>query len=120
MPERSFCTLHFDGCILCPQDSQHLYNRNGNPAEIHQDQNAETLEVSPASMSKCTAADGHRDLDQIIADIRSPKHLDEHKNSKAKEDLPGLGEYYCIECAKYFEAQNSYDSHLKGKPHKRR
>jgi len=61
-----------------------------------------------------------RDLDQIIADIRSPKHLDQYKGSKAKEDLPGLGEFYCTECAKWFEAKNSLDSHLKGKPHKRR
>ncbi|TGO69892.1 hypothetical protein BOTNAR_0006g00410 [Botryotinia narcissicola] len=62
----------------------------------------------------------NRDLDQISADIRSPKHLAQHKNSKAAEDLPGLGKWYCIECAKWYESENSMLSHLKGKPHKRR
>ncbi|KAF7874465.1 uncharacterized protein EAF02_008442 [Botrytis sinoallii] len=61
-----------------------------------------------------------RDLDQISADIRSPKHLAQHKGSKAAEDLPGLGKWYCIECAKWYESENSMLSHLKGKPHKRR
>ncbi|CAD6443072.1 1e11db79-bd8d-41e3-8ed9-4c3ee2c2c896 [Sclerotinia trifoliorum] len=61
-----------------------------------------------------------RDLDQISADIRSPKHLAQHKDSKAAEDLPGLGKWYCIQCAKWYESENSMLSHLKGKPHKRR
>jgi len=61
-----------------------------------------------------------RDIDQIIADLRSPKHLEQHKNTKAVEDLPGLGQWYCIECAKWFEGENSLVAHKKGKNHKRR
>lgn len=61
-----------------------------------------------------------RDLDQIHADLQSPKHLKQFQELKAAEDLPGLGKHYCIECAKYFESENSMTSHLKGKPHKRR
>ncbi|KAL3418025.1 C2H2 finger domain-containing protein [Phlyctema vagabunda] len=61
-----------------------------------------------------------RDLDQIIEDMRSPKHLEQHKSLKPAEDLPGLGQFYCIECAKFFEGENSLVTHYKGKTHKRR
>ncbi|KAI6250495.1 Zinc finger protein bud20 [Erysiphe necator] len=61
-----------------------------------------------------------RDLDQISEDIHSPKHLEQYKNSKPAEDLPGAGLHYCIECAKWFESDNSLISHRKGSSHKRR
>ncbi|RDW73888.1 putative BUD20 [Coleophoma crateriformis] len=61
-----------------------------------------------------------RDLDQVHADLRSPKHLEQFKSLKPAEDLPGLGQFYCIECAKWFEAENSLVTHRKGKTHKRR
>lgn len=60
-----------------------------------------------------------RDLDQIKADINSPKHLEQHKSTKAPEDLPGLGQYYCVECAKWFESEHSMVTHRKGSTHKR-
>ena len=61
-----------------------------------------------------------RDLDQVHADIRSTKHLSQHKSAKPAEGLPGLGRFYCIECAKWFEGENSLIQHRKGKNHKRR
>ena len=61
-----------------------------------------------------------RDLDQIHADIRSAKHLSQHKSAKPAEDLPGLGRYYCIECARWFEGERNLMHHRKGKNHKRR
>jgi len=61
-----------------------------------------------------------RDLDQISEDLRSPRHLADYKNEKAAEDLPGLGQFYCVECAKWFESENSQVTHLKGSTHKRR
>lgn len=61
-----------------------------------------------------------RDIDQIKADLRSPKHLAQFKESKAPEDLPGLGKWYCTECAKWYESEQGFVVHLKGKPHKRR
>ncbi|EHA50080.1 hypothetical protein MCOR27_004031 [Pyricularia oryzae] len=61
-----------------------------------------------------------RDVDQIKADLLSPKHLAQWKDTKASEDLPGLGRHYCIECAKWFETDYSLVEHRKGKPHKRR
>ncbi|EPE25977.1 C2H2 and C2HC zinc finger [Glarea lozoyensis ATCC 20868] len=61
-----------------------------------------------------------RDVDQVAADIRSPKHLQQHKSTKASEDLPGLGQFYCVECAKWFESEHSLVGHRKGSTHKRR
>ncbi|RKF62603.1 Zinc finger protein bud20 [Erysiphe neolycopersici] len=60
-----------------------------------------------------------RDLDQISEDIQSPKHLEQHKNTKHADDLPAAGLHYCIECAKWFESDNSLVSHRKGSTHKR-
>ncbi|PHH69880.1 hypothetical protein CDD83_5586 [Cordyceps sp. RAO-2017] len=61
-----------------------------------------------------------RDMDQIRADMLSSRHLEQYKESKAAEDLPGLGRYYCIECARWFDDETTLSAHLRGKPHKRR
>ncbi|KAM5341646.1 hypothetical protein ACJ41O_014677 [Fusarium nematophilum] len=61
-----------------------------------------------------------RDVDQIKADILSPKHLKQFMETKAAEDLPGLGRHYCTECAKWFETDATLVAHRRGKPHKRR
>ncbi|RYO79087.1 hypothetical protein DL764_010052 [Monosporascus ibericus] len=61
-----------------------------------------------------------RDLDQIKADLQSSKHLAQYRETKASEGLPGLGKWYCTECAKWFETEVSLVVHKKGKPHKRR
>jgi len=61
-----------------------------------------------------------RDLDQIHADLHKEKHLEQYKSTKVAEDLPGLGEYYCVECAKWFESDKNFQAHNKGKPHKKR
>lgn len=61
-----------------------------------------------------------RDLDLIRSDLRSTKHLTQHKESNAAEDLPALGQHYCIECAKWFEGEYNLAAHRRGKNHKRR
>ncbi|KFY84227.1 hypothetical protein V500_09476 [Pseudogymnoascus sp. VKM F-4518 (FW-2643)] len=61
-----------------------------------------------------------RDLDQVKSDLLSAKHLAQYQATKSTEDLPGLGQFYCVECAKWFEGENSQRTHLKGKNHKRR
>jgi bud site selection protein 20 len=61
-----------------------------------------------------------RDIDQIQADLKDPRHLEQYKETKAAEDLPGLGQWYCIECAKWFAEEANFKSHVKGKNHKRR
>ena len=61
-----------------------------------------------------------RDLDLIYNDLSSPESINKLKNQPLDELKPGLGQYYCIQCAKYFENQISLDRHTKSKIHKRR
>lgn len=61
-----------------------------------------------------------RDLDQIHADLHQEKHLLRYTETKAPEDLPGLGQWYCVECAKWLESENNFEAHKKSKPHKKR
>ena len=61
-----------------------------------------------------------RDVDQIHADLHDKRHLERYKETKVAEDLPGLGQWYCVECAKWFDAEPNYLSHKKGSTHKRR
>ncbi|KAJ5138350.1 uncharacterized protein N7515_003198 [Penicillium bovifimosum] len=61
-----------------------------------------------------------RDYDQVIADLKTPRHLQKYKDSKDVEDLPGLGKHYCVECSKWFESEYNLKAHAKGKNHKRR
>ncbi|GAM36603.1 C2H2 finger domain protein [Talaromyces pinophilus] len=61
-----------------------------------------------------------RDYDQIRQDLTSRKHLQDFKDTKDAEDLPGLGQHYCVECAKWFETEHNLVAHRKGKNHKRR
>ncbi|EEP80596.1 conserved hypothetical protein [Uncinocarpus reesii 1704] len=63
---------------------------------------------------------GGRDYDQVRNDIDSARHLEIYKETKDVEDLPGLGQYYCVECAKWFESEYNMTAHRKGKNHKRR
>ncbi|TQW09554.1 zinc finger containing protein [Cordyceps javanica] len=58
-----------------------------------------------------------RDLDQIKADLASAKHLGRFKEAKATDELPGLGQNYCIECAKWFDTNSALLAHTRGKPH---
>jgi bud site selection protein 20 len=61
-----------------------------------------------------------RDLDQIKADLANPRHLAIYHETKATEDLPALGKYYCIPCAKWFESESNLVAHSRAKPHKKR
>ena len=61
-----------------------------------------------------------RDLDEIHADLQSKRHLQLYLDTKAPEDLPGFGQYYCTPCAKWYESEANFVKHEKGKPHKRR
>lgn len=61
-----------------------------------------------------------RDLDLVYDDLSSRDSIIALKNQPLDETKPGLGQYYCVECAKYFENQITLDRHTKGKIHKRR
>jgi len=61
-----------------------------------------------------------RDLDQVAADVKSKKHLQQYLDTKSPEDLPGFGQFYCTPCAKWYESETNFAKHEEGKPHKRR
>lgn len=61
-----------------------------------------------------------RDFDQIHADLHNKRHLEQFHETKEREDLPAFGDFYCIECAKWYESENNFTAHKKSKPHKRR
>ena len=60
-----------------------------------------------------------KDLDQIVEDL-DPKNSLKFTNMPIDEDLPGLGQYYCIFCSRYFINQKSLDIRYKTKEHKKR
>ncbi len=57
--------------------------------------------------------------DQIYRDMR-PENLSKFQNQKLDEDLPGLGQFYCISCASYFVNLVALNQHVRTKSHKRR
>lgn len=62
-----------------------------------------------------------RDVDQVQDDLLK---LEKEQKSKLEfeldDDLPGLGQFYCVTCARHFADQLTLDGHLKAKAHKRR
>ena len=42
-----------------------------------------------------------KDLDQIVEDLQPEKFL-RIQNPEIDENLPGLGQFYCVFCARYF------------------
>ncbi|CCC09489.1 hypothetical protein SMACR_03519 [Sordaria macrospora] len=73
-----------------------------------------------AKRTKCKTRRRLRDVDQVQKDLTNARHLELYKETKAVEDLPGLGRHYCVECAKWFDMESTLVKHTKGKPHRRR
>lgn len=61
-----------------------------------------------------------KDLDLIYEDLASQEKITKLLNQPLDETKPGLGQHYCIHCAKYFETAIALKTHLKTKVHKRR
>ncbi|VDK79215.1 unnamed protein product [Litomosoides sigmodontis] len=61
-----------------------------------------------------------KDIDQIIEGIRSAKQRCSITQSiDFNLELPGDGQFYCIECARYFIDEKSLNSHRSSKVHRR-
>nr|KAJ3420563.1 N-alpha-acetyltransferase 30 [Polyrhizophydium stewartii] len=58
-----------------------------------------------------------RDLDQIFEDMAKPE---ESFKGPANPDLPGMGQNYCIPCARHFITPEALEDHRKTKLHKKR
>ena len=60
-----------------------------------------------------------KDIDQIHDDL-VPEKSAQLANQPIDEDLPGLGQFYCIPCARYFVDLPALGDHNRGKTHKKR
>ncbi|CCE62664.1 hypothetical protein TPHA_0D00200 [Tetrapisispora phaffii CBS 4417] len=61
-----------------------------------------------------------KDLDLIYNELTSKEKIHGLLNQPMDETKPGLGQHYCIHCAKYMETAIALKTHLKTKVHKRR
>jgi bud site selection protein 20 len=61
-----------------------------------------------------------RDLDQIVYEDMLTEATHALLNQPQQEDKPGLGQYYCVTCARYFIAEQALNVHYKTKEHKKR
>ncbi|GMM31259.1 Bud20 protein [Martiniozyma asiatica (nom. inval.)] len=61
-----------------------------------------------------------KDLDLIHQDLSNANTIQQLKHQPEDEYRPGLGQYYCIHCDRYFQNNKALAAHLKGKVHKRR
>merc|ERR1712004_529303 len=59
-----------------------------------------------------------KDIDEIVTDLK-PENIIRLQNQKLDEDLPGLGQFYCAFCARYFINAESLKTHYKSKEHKK-
>eukprot|EP00052_Salpingoeca_macrocollata_P000911 m.22959 g.22959 ORF g.22959 m.22959 type:complete len:158 (+) comp10964_c1_seq2:647-1120(+) len=60
-----------------------------------------------------------KDVDQVHEDLQA-ENVKELIHFKADGDLPGLGQFYCIHCARHFVDDVALQGHLKSSIHKRR
>mmetsp|Transcript_23496 Transcript_23496/g.54796 ORF Transcript_23496/g.54796 Transcript_23496/m.54796 type:complete len:117 (+) Transcript_23496:86-436(+) len=60
-----------------------------------------------------------KDHDQVHDDLKKPEKF-QPGILPVDEDLPGLGQHYCIACDRYFESDQAKGIHEKSKLHKRR
>lgn len=61
-----------------------------------------------------------RDNDLIYDDLKSPESILKLKDQALDETKPGMGQFYCVHCAHYYENEHAIQSHYKSKVHKRR
>ena len=60
-----------------------------------------------------------KDIDQIYDDVNQPEKTEKLTNQSVDESLPGLGQHYCVTCARYFINRITLTGHLKTKQHKK-
>ena len=78
-----------------------------------------------SSYRKRRTASRSKDLDQIQDEVKASLIIKNNNpdisiSKPINMDLPGLGQYGCLYCDKYFISKIVLDEHLKTKLHKRR
>ena len=61
-----------------------------------------------------------KDIDQIVLDDMLPENTEKLMNQPIDENLPGLGQFYCLHCSKHFISKQAISVHFKTKVHKKR
>ena len=61
-----------------------------------------------------------RDIDQVVLDDMLPENTQKLLNQELDEYKPGLGQHYCLHCARYFISKESIQAHFQTKQHKKR
>ena len=59
-----------------------------------------------------------RDVEQVFDDMTKKEQLETAQ--PFDDDLPGCGQFYCVETARYFVDQKALDDHKKSRAYKRR
>lgn len=58
-------------------------------------------------------------IDQVHEDVSDPMKAEALRTDQPIDfDLPGLGQHYCVECARYFITEDVLKHHKKTKKHK--
>lgn len=52
--------------------------------------------------------------------MKSKELIERLKHQPLDETKPGLGQFYCITCSRYFDSVSAKNTHIKGRHHKRR
>ncbi|EDO34998.1 predicted protein, partial [Nematostella vectensis] len=60
-----------------------------------------------------------KDLDQIHEDLK-PVKAAKLLSQEVDTDLPGCGQFYCLQCARYFIDDKSLKDHIKSRVHKKK
>ena len=61
-----------------------------------------------------------RDIDQVVLEDLQPENERKLLNQEIDEEKPGLAQFYCVHCARYFISQSAIRDHFKTKEHKKR
>lgn len=61
-----------------------------------------------------------RDFDQIVYEDLVPELTNKLLNQPMQEEMPGLGQNYCLTCARYFVTDKAMQVHFRTKEHKKR
>lgn len=80
--------------------------------------NGQTKNKYFSRLNKQKNVGGFEDL--IYENLNDPAKVEAIKTRDADINLPGLGQFYCVTCDKYFVDKNALIVHMKTKEHKRR
>jgi len=61
-----------------------------------------------------------KSVDEVYEDIHRPQNANKIRTRAPDLDLPALGEFYCVACARYFINKEVLEKHTQTKPHKKR